>query len=272
MALVFDRANDRFKIVKREDVYQNIQILNLGDVSELSVKPYDKGYYKELITGYPKQTFEKFQGVNDVNLSSSHYIDMPVKSKKNIQSPYKTSSIAIELLRRSPFSFDASKDTKDDNSLFVIELDSSRITVQGASDLSGFLGISQYYNWTITPRENIIRHGQFIQQGLFKHPTQDIDKVSYQKETNAYYLNQNGDIVGEFDNIKTTELSTLKVYPEIYVFKSSWNITIITQLNSNPHGYITFVYKGVTFKGFVLEVSGNPYTKKASYTLLKANL
>jgi hypothetical protein len=60
-------------------------------------------------------------------------------------------------------------------------------------------------------------------------------------------------------------------YPEIYNFTAPLTDTIVQQLRTDPHGYVSFENLGVTLSGFILEVSTEPFMRKGNWTLIKRN-
>lgn len=277
LALIHDRDNDSFIIENKKEAYKNIEILRIENISEVTITPSNEWYFKQILSGYPKITFEDFQGVNEINLESEHYFDMPVKTKYDIRSVASASSVAIELARRKRYRTNASEDTKYDELNYIVEVFQNGLlleTVQGATSLTAWEGAEQYYNWSITPRENVWRWLPFIGAGRFKDATLDIIKTKYQKETNAEYRRITGELVEEFDDLTFQSVATkLVIHPEIINFKGLFTKEVIDQLNLDPHGYITGVDdNGIEYSGFIESVEGNPSKGEAEYTLIRANI
>ena len=78
-----------------------------------------------------------------------------------------------------------------------------------------------------------------------------------------------GSTVVETDNITYT--TEPLYYPEIYNFNAKVEFEHILQLGSDPHGYVEFTYLGTTYKGFILEVSTEPFNRSGNWTLIKLN-
>lgn len=276
LAFIHNRDTDSFTITKKSEAFKKIRILTIENISDISIEPSEEYYYKQILSGYPKITFEDFGGVNEINLQSEHYIDMPSKNKLDVRSVASASSMAIQLAQRNRYGLKASEDTKYDEFNYIVEVFFNSPlyeTVQGASGLDAWQGAEQYYNWSITPRENLKRWEFFINAPLFKHASQNIIKNSYQKESNAEYLSD-GSLVNEFDDLTAFDLGlNPTIQPEVIKFNGLFTKETIDQLNSDPHGFITGIdSKGVSYNGFILSVVGNPSEGQATYTLIKANV
>ena len=84
-------------------------------------------------------------------------------------------------------------------------------------------------------------------------------------------LNQVIRLWPEREDISYSDLEEPLYYPELYNFTAKLTMEIILQLFSDPHGYVEFDYLGVTYSGYILEVSTEPFNKKGNWTLIKRN-
>lgn len=269
LGLGYDRINDRFYIEPVANFYRSdLFLYDLGEVSDLVIKPHKESFNSKIDSGYSeKGDYEDFQGVNEYNLESEHSTVLPVKQTKAGRAKYNADSIGIELTRRQQYTTDASKDTKQDDKIYIVRTDGS-YTIQNGLDVSGFEGINQYYNIKLTPRENMIRHAGLIKSSLWLHDLR-IKFIKAKKDINISYTNQNSDPVNEFDDLIENDLIDPQIYvPEVYEFSSIVNSEIINILNSNPHGYFKFLFDGIEYHGFILTVETGYYDRKANYTLL----
>jgi hypothetical protein len=269
LGLGFDNVNDRFYIERIDNFYQgDYEMFDIGEVSELVIKPYKQGYYSQILGGDKnKKEYEKFQGVNEYNVPTEHSISQPVKEKEDYQSPYNTDSIGIEITRRKQYENSASEDTKHDETIYLVRTDATQ-AIQNGSSVTGFAGVELYYNIAFAPRERIIRHTGLIKSALYKK-TQFIKYIQSQKNKNITYTNQNLSVVNETDDLESVELTKPALFiPEVYEFNSKINTSIIEILKTNPHGFITFEFDKQTYNGYVLSIEGSDYAETAKYTLL----
>jgi hypothetical protein len=271
----YDTENERFYIERKEEFYQiDTLLFDLGEVSNLVIKPYKEAYINDYSAGYDNDgKYEELQGVNEINVKSKWSSFVPVKETLSAtRGRYNTDSLGMEFSRRKDYTLYSSEDTDYDNNIYIARTEYSGgqwQTKQGLDTVTGFDGIDEYYNLEITPRENMIRWGNLIKCGLWKETSFDIRFQKSVKTININYENQNGDTVNEFDNIESTELTDDRLFnPQLYSFDSTFDLTKLATLKSNPHGYITFTFEGVGYAGFIDEIQTEDYNRKAKYTLI----
>ncbi len=273
LGLGYDRVNDLFYIEPIGQFYDSGYFMfDLGEVAELDKNPYKEAFNSKIASGYDeKGEYEDFQGINEFNLESEHSLPLPIKKTSAGRGIYNYDSIGMELARRYQYAFNASKDTKYDDNIYVVKTGAG-YTIQGAPDVSGFDGIEQYYNLAYTPRENLIRNAGFYKSGLWNHELL-IKFVRAVKDKNISYTNQNGSLVNEFDDLSGEDLQDPALYvPEQYEFDAPFTPAMLAILNTNPHGYITFSFNGQNYEGYLLTVESGYYNRKASYKLLAKQL
>ena len=76
-------------------------------------------------------------------------------------------------------------------------------------------------------------------------------------------------VINELEDIAFTEQPLY--YAETYTFNAELSFDIILQLFSDPHGYVEFNYLGVTYSGYIDELSSQPFNRRGNWTLLKRN-
>jgi len=269
LGMGFDRSNDRFYIAEIQDFYNpGYFMFDLGEVKEMVIKPYKEGYFSQILSGYGnKVEYEDFQGVNEYNVPTEHAITIPIPDKYIANTKYNSDSVGMELARRFPYSSDASKDTKYDENIYTVRTDGSE-TIQGGTNLSGFEGIENWYNIAITPRENLIRFSPQIKAALWKSDI-FVKFIKSQKDLNVTYDNQNGDNVNEQDDIQVSELTSEALFiPEIYELDGILTGEMISILNTDPHGYVTWTFNGVDYEAFILRTEGSDYEKQVKWILI----
>lgn len=272
IALYYDNNSDYFVIVDKEDVYKNIEIFNVGEVSGLHSYPYDKMLFSQLLTGMrEKGEYDKVQGIHEEHIASEHSTDMPVKTKLDLQTPYNLDSIGIEFQRRAQIGEDGLKDTKQDEHTFMVQFNSSNVAITNADigGFGGYKGINQRYNGNYTPRQNLERQGNWITSQLIREAYSAT--TGYKFENNTKDLNISYGGTNEQDFLSVLEMDKPLFYPDVYEFDGVVTDAMITQLRNDPHGYVTFSYKGVEKYGFILSLEFNEFDRKGSFKLLRAN-
>jgi hypothetical protein len=271
LGMGYDIANQRFYIEKKSDFYDRTKILfDLGEVKELKITAFGDAYYNEVLTGYEnKGEYESLSGIKEFQTENSYNADQPVKESLGIRAKYHADSIGMEFARRKPYTNYASEDTDYDDLIYIVRTNGTQ-TLQGGSNVAGFKGIEQYYNRAITPRENMIRWGNFLKCQYWKEETSfTIRFAKGKKGINISYTNQNGDSVNEFDDIEASELPDARLFnPQYYDFEGTFDSTKLAALQANPHGVIQFTFLGVGYAGFVDEIQTKDYDRVADYKLI----
>ena len=180
--------------------------------------------------------------------------------------------VRIELARRKNKDTAASEDTKYDSEIFFTKLNSDYETIQGElEELDGFAGISEYYNLTKTPRQNLQRQLKLYQAALFKDASEIVQFTSSEKDNDVSYQDpQTGNIVNEYDDIEQTGEAMTK--PEFYEFESYYTHAIRKEIKKDPHRVIVFLDKeGVKKYGYIWEITATVDAMTATYKLIRAN-
>jgi hypothetical protein len=269
LGLGYDRLLDRFYIAQKSDFYKaDYLMFDIGEVKELVIKPYKNGYYNNILSGFDCDgQYEKFQGAHEFNVQTEHSISLLVKNQIDLRAPHFLDSVGIELTRRKQYITHASEDTKYDDNIIIVRTNGSE-TIQGGTNESGFVGIEEYYNLELTPRENLIRWSNILRIGMWKDAV-SIKFVSSKKKINITYLNQNGDIVNEFDDLDEGDLPDIRLFdPEILEFSGIIDAEKLAILDTDPHGFIRFSFNGESYDGYINKLTTQKYNRTAKYELL----
>lgn len=244
VGLGYDRINDIFFLEDISEFYKDDYFMfNLEGVTDLVLEPDGDAYFNEIKGGYPQIENEEINGAKEFNAPLEYTFNKPLKNTYDVQCTFNGSSITIELTRRKQWVNYNSEDTKGDELRFIIYT-KNLIAVQGGdivTNPSGIVNIDQYYNLDITGRENIIRHGKVINT-INRKAKQPLRFSSLKKGVNISYTNSTGAEVSEKDSVQPSELIGDLIIPVTYNFKHPVNQSILTTMNTDPHGFITFTY------------------------------
>lgn len=270
----YDKINDYFVIEDIEHFYlAELYSFDLGQVKNIETTDFKELYFNTILTGYPKQDYEEFNGVNEVNTETEHEIPIEEKIKYNIRSPYYGDSKGQEFARRKNISVAASEDSKYDNNIYITTLNISNETTQGIANVSGYKGVEQDYNLYKTPRQNLQRHFKIIQAALYKDISDIFTFRKSAKDTNISYQDPYTlDDVNEFDNIPQQDVVYNILDPELDKFEGIINDEIADEIIANPHKIVQYRDRENNRKyGYIWELEFNRYTKKSTYSLIKVN-
>ena len=279
LGLWYDAANTEFVIAAKEDFYRVDSIVTLGEVQELEISVSGDDYFNNILSGYSKTVeYDDVNGQQVPNVPVEFANDgKRIQNKKDLRSKYRGDDYGIELSRQSDYATTAGEDTKYDNENFFVNgrrlSPSIMTTMQGFDNFTVITGIyspATRLNLDITPKRNMLRHADQLSIPLFI-TNGDTNFMKSQFELDLSTTKSGDPAVAERDDLAFGDLEEPLYYPEIYNFTAELSIAIILQLISDPHGYVDFDYLGVTYSGYILEVSSEPFNRRGNWTLLKRN-
>lgn len=272
VGLWYDQTNDKWIIKPVSYFYSNTQVISIGEVANFERYVDEKYYYNAIKAGYShKIEYENSNGLRNFN-DSREYSNVinSIKNTLDIQSTYRADDYGISYLGLDT---DKTKDNRSDNDIFWLQLkrDSGFVT-KPSSDfeaIGGVLNVDYRLNVDITPRRNLNRHFSILAISLWKMATK---LLKYQKsQFNLAFTSK------KVSETTVTELADVTVstepefHPEVYNFSAPVTAAQVTSLMTNPHGYVAFTYLGVAYKGYIIEVSTEPFNRKGNWTLIKTN-
>ncbi len=270
----YDPINDRFYVDTMDKFYDGTYLMfDLGEVSKFKRTPMSEGYFSQIKAGYDYDgDYEDFNGAFEFNLGKEYSTPAPVKDEKDLVAPYRADSVGIELTRQKQFIETESIDTNGDSAIFIVRTDGTNPVVSALPFLAdGFVGIGKYYNTMVTPRQNMLRHGNTIISTLYKN-TSPIKYVKSSKELSVDIYSDVSTFKNDNSDIAKTELGIALFIPEKYNFESHLTPAQIAITLASCHGYISFSYDGINYEGFVDKIELGDYNKKATFELIAKNI
>lgn len=265
-----------FIIDSKDTFYRDEEIIDLGDVQDLEISVATEKYFNTINCGYRDElSYNEVSGNQNFNVPMSFGNPSKVDNDLDISSPYHGDDYGIELSRKTNYKDDFSVDTDYDDQIFFVwgERDGAFYTTVQGDDLNEVEGVyspETRLNLYITPKRNLRNHRNQLSIPLWKSEA----KTFYlEKQFELDLLTKIGteDIIEEKEDFTYSGLQEPLYYPELYNFTSKLTFAHILQLQSDPHGYVTFTYDGETYTGFILEVSSEPFNRKGNWTLIRRN-
>ena len=284
----YSHANSRWELKDITQFYGTNKILDLGEVSELEISIDESYYHNKIIAGTTKSLkYEKINGNQNFATKSEYSNDVKrISNIYDISTEYRSDDYGIELIRSKNWVEYYTEDIDGENDNFIIycrrDDPDDFITFQGEDDFEVvtakipgtqalFYDLDTRLNLDIAPKRCMIRHGSLLaadmpitQGDIIFNNSQFNFNLGLKKSTDAA-------IIYESDDIDISDYDALYL-PEIYNFTHPVTQATMTQLLSDPHGYIELTYEGTTYKGYILEVSTEPFNRNGNWTLIKANI
>jgi hypothetical protein len=263
----------------------------LGEVATLEVMPLTSEMFAKLDIGYDPQNYDEINGKEEFNTKYQFQSALNrVKNTKNLVSPYRADMYGIELTRAN---LDGKKeaDNETDNDVFWLDIeDTSAGTIpsgyagagQPYYDLyrddptyiqAGLISPTTAFNLRLSPKRRMNEHGNVIKAVLYPELTQTLTFTSSAKTTDGgvglewdngvvVYNEKDSEVVNDLDG-------TPLFYPLIFKIKVKIPQNILSVLNTNPYRRMSFIYKGLTLYGFLVEMSDMPaFAQEQEYRLL----
>jgi hypothetical protein len=266
-----------FSIAAKADFYKVSNIITLGEVKDLEVSIATEEYFNSIKCGYQEPLdYEDVNGNQNFNVPTEFANDgKRINNALDIQSIYHGDDYGIELARKYRTSKVSSEDAKTDEQIFFLwgKRDSGDYKTVPGSDFAEVIGVyspDTRLNLNITPKRNLIRHYNRLGIPLFKSQG-DTNFMTNQYELDLVTEETLEPFITEKADIAYSELYQELYYPEIYNFSAPLTQAHIQQLFTDPHGYVEFDYIGVTYSGYILEVSTEPFMRRGNWTLIKRN-
>jgi len=247
---------------------RNVQSVDVGEINDdaCEIGPAEELMAGRIITGYDDKNTEDKDGLKEYN--SGQEWEMPIARIQNELdwvSTARADQYGIEKLRVEFNIIKSSRgtdDTPSDNDTFMLDcyldgeyyrpiLGSSYQVVSGlANDDAG----RKAYNLNLTPKKNLLRHGAYLRSIMYRMDSSYINFASAKKNAELKTVK---DSIGvkENENILVASLPEKYFIPEIATITCKLPFRARYLFDANPFGFMTFKWRGVTLKGYILEGS-----------------
>ena len=157
--------------LKLEEMYYfydaSTRCMNIGEVRNLSIQTLPSGYYGQVVTGWPKQTYDEQNGKDEFNATQTWKI--PIDTLENSESrvpSVRADMYGIDFLRINNSS-DATADTDSDSDIFMVDAEyvSAGVYKVSRDKFSSITGVNSpetAYNINYSPKRCLLAWGKFI--------------------------------------------------------------------------------------------------------------
>lgn len=260
----------------------NTDLINLGEASKLVLRFDNSFSYNELAVGYPdvKNESGMLNGKNEVNTTFNFTLGTTKTPRKEEKvSKIKVSCYDIENIRIEGAGKDTT-DRKSDNDVYALHISNTLIEASGDTPahyelnreyntyVSGVDQISSVFNLIFSPKNCIIRSGDFIHSSFHKCDNKKFKFVSADRNDAMEYINGSTVIIEKAD-VLIGGLADPFFTPVSLEIEIDAPEDLLDLLDADPTKGFEFTFEGDTYKGISVENSINPKTnKKQTYKLL----
>jgi hypothetical protein len=246
---------------------QGLKALDIGkNISANSFKltPNTDFSFNTIKVGYNDEQYDFLNGVQEVNSEQNYTTSLTSpKNELNLVCPVRADPYGIESIRIIPANVNAnSAASKSDNDNFFIWIKPDKedgedyyqpLTVgEAASTYSGI--DASYYNWFLSPKQNLLRGSNFLASVLDKMKGYQITLTSGLKNTDMVTI-VSGRRVAESDPINISDLGAQIFIPYNIEFDTGLEFNALELLDVAPYGEVWLNYINVQYKAFITEVS-----------------
>lgn len=245
------------------DFFTNVQAMDLGEVTELRIKPWVDKIPGVINVGYKDNTYENSDGKGEFNTEMQ--FSTPQTSKVttfDLMIPYRADSYGVEYVLID-FEKDETADSKADNDVFLLHIDTAnKVVWRGFPDISGTYADSTMFNAMLSPKMILMFNKKLI--------TSMLDKIGLINGKNVIFGSSKKDMDVSIGGIKVrrSELFNLeaeKIFKPIIIefYTGIKRFNAYELLRSNPNGYFSFTFMGKSYKGHILELNVKPAINQA---------
>ena len=274
LGLYFDSTNV-FQIDSISSFYQNYQIFTLGSVTDFKRTLAVDKIYNQIEAGSKESIGSgELNSKVEVNGLSEWSVNLAkVKNTLNLSANYRVDSFGIIQKILEEINTDKTQKNEADEDKFLVSI----VNQHGTSFCYpqkpiNFVGapFNDLFNYDFTPHRLVRNNGHNFPY-LLKIDSQQLTFNS-SKCAVDYEIQMIEDtaLIVEKSNIPYSEIASKLLYEcEYYEFSFPVTEIILSQLNTNPHGYITFDFQGTTYKGYIIDVEINMNDFNAKWKLIK---
>jgi len=231
-----------------------------SDIQTPRITPAIDIMWNTIKVGYEDQQYDKFNGTKEVNSTQFYSTDLTTpKRELNLVSKVRADPYGIETVRITPVDTAASRSDNDNFFIWLKDEPESGQTYYRPLRMEGLLSITgadeSYYNWKITPKQNLLRGGAYLHSILDKMDGYKIKLTDSRKNISLVTVDLSGRRVGEGDDIEIGNLPDPLFLPYYMSFVPASPPNALDLIDSTPYADIWFDFYGVTWKGFIDELS-----------------
>lgn len=237
--------------------------LDAGTVdTSISFKPATDMMFNTIKVGYRDQQYDQLNGYFEVNSEQSYKTSiLNPKKELNLVSVYRADPYGIEQIRVSQNDTAASR--SDNDCFFVWKKTNPENTVPftyyhplRTEGLTSITGVdSSYYNWIISPKQNLLRGGRFLSSIFYGMKGYLITLTAAPKNTAMVTIDTAGRRVAESEPVAISSLQLPLFIPVYASFKPGLPTNALEMIDSVPYGFIKFKFNGVPYKMFADTIS-----------------
>lgn len=235
----YDIVGTTINFKTRENIFKNTKSINIEDVTDLSLSVNNSHIYSSLKIGFKKVDYNKVNGKDEFRFTNEFSTGVTVSSKKlELISDYRADAWGIEFLARQRG--EDTTDDESDNDVFFIDCSiyGTKLIPNRSIPITEVISPTTMFNVIFSPRQCLLRNASYlgVSSNLYKFASSEgLSNIVI----NSVY--ENSDVT----------ISNKLFLPDLLEFK----VGEISALPAEKDGYVEFVYKGITYQGYIKELN-----------------
>lgn len=266
---------------------ENLEIADLGEVSNVQIKTDPDFIFNDIRAGYEKQDYEENWGKEEVNNSQTWKTPVSAGKKTlDLISPFRADAYGINEVRSKYIlglvNNETNSDGTEDNDVFLVWCDPdsfvpgytyeddsylppitfiirdswSALTIDQATSYSGIEDNPYYFNWLITPKRNLLRNGRRISSAMYGQVNQSkVLTMSGLDKWRNLTVTYDGETFNEGTDINISDLPSPLVDPFLITLEAAFPLDFYDRYIQDPRGYVTFWVGGDPYRMFIKDIS-----------------
>lgn len=231
--------------------------------------------------GYEDQQYDALNGAQEVNSEQNYSTFLKYPAKEiNLQSIIRADPYGIETARITQTDSAASRSDNDNFFAWVKSEPESDVPFTyyhplRQEGLTSITGVDpSYYNWFISPKQNLLRGGTYLSSIFYNMQGYQISLSSAVKNSAMVTIDLTGRRVAEAEPINISDLPKPYFIPIYATVKAGLAFDALDKLDASPYGDLNFDYNGNNFKAFInkfIVVVGNDKPEELKLLLSPSN-
>lgn len=249
---------------------KDLMAQDTGVGKDFNLEIYDEYIFNSVKVGYPDPQFNAIlNGRDEINSTQTWTLPLVrIQRELNLLSVYRADPYGIEDIRITFRERNTINDNNDNDVFFIKIKDApeSGETYYMPERSEGYISLTKIdgnplstgdtlYNWDLTPKRNLLRHGNFLHSVLDKFEGYQIKFASAARNTDVVIIDNNGLRTQENEDIDVSTLPDKIFLPYIVSVIAKLPVDTLQMIDSFPTGYIRTNYLDNNYDGFMIDAA-----------------
>jgi hypothetical protein len=235
--------------------------LNIGTVdTKTTIEPAADMIFNTIKGGYKDQQYDPTNAQTEVNSEVVYILNLIAESKLiNLQAVSRADPFGIEITRVTPVDTSSSRSDNDNFMIMIKDTpeEDGTFKPKQMDACTSFAGVDiSYYNWEITPKQNLKRGFRYLRSIFDKMDGYTIRVSAPLKSTALITTDANGNTVNEAQaETISAAFGTQLFLPYYFNVNAGLPLNALSLIDGTPFADIGFTWDDIAAKGFPVEIA-----------------